>query len=369
MVRSSSWVFLVGTCLSAVAFGSSGEWNTSPEARLGEELFVDDTLSRPAGQSCASCHAPKDAFTDPDQRQPTSEGVIRGRFGARNTPTAAYAQFSPPFRYNADDEVFEGGQFLDGRASTLEDQAKAPFLNPLEMNNRSKAEVVAKVRRASYAWRFYQVYGPHAFDDVDAAYDNIARAIAEFERTPRFAPFTSRYDAHLAGRARLSPQEARGLALFNDPAKGNCAACHPSAMSADGTPPLFTDFTYDNIGIPRNRRNPFYDQEPRFNPDGRAFVDLGLGGALGDPNEYGKFKVGTLRNIAITGPYMHNGYFKSLKDVVHFYNTRDVEPWPSPEVTVNVNHDELGNLGLTNDEEDAIVAFLQTLTDGWRPGH
>lgn len=364
-LRVWSWGVLL--CL-----GATGAWAAdgaaTPLTRLGEELFFDEGLSSPAGQSCASCHAPGSAFTDPQQREPTSEGVIRGRFGARNSPSAGYAFFSPPFRYNAEDEVFEGGQFLDGRASTLEEQAKAPFLNALEMNNRSKAEVVGKVRRAPYAWRFFQLYGRSAFDDVNLAYERIAQAIAAFERTPRFAPFSSKYDAFLAGRVRLSPKEARGLALFNDPAKGNCAACHPSAVSEDGQPPLFTDFTYDNIGIPRNPRSRFYTQEPRFNPDGQAYVDLGLGGALGDPAEYGKFKVGSLRNIAVTGPYMHNGFFTNLEDVVHFYNTRDVGTWPAPEYADTVNSDELGNLGLSLEEEQAIVAFLQTLTDGWKAG-
>jgi cytochrome c peroxidase len=367
-MRIKTWLYAVGMCLGTGAFAAPTELAASPLARLGEELFFDERLSSPAGQACASCHVPEAAFTDPETREPTSEGAIRGRFGARNSPTAAYARFSPPFRYNAEDEVFEGGQFLDGRASTLEEQAKGPFLNALEMNNASKAEVVGKVRKAPYAWRFFQVYGPRAFDNVDAAYDNIANAIAAFERTPRFSPFSSKYDAFLAGRARLSAKEARGLALFEAADKGNCAACHPSATSDDGTPPLFTDFTYDNLGVPRNPRNPFYRQEARFNPDGFAYVDLGLGGALGEPGENGKFKVGSLRNIAVTAPYMHNGAFKTLGEVVHFYNTRDTQPWPAAEYAETVNHDELGNLGLSAEEEDAIVAFLKTLTDGWRAG-
>ena len=147
--------------------------------------------------------------------------------------------------------------------------------------------------------------------------------------------------------------------------KGDCAACHPSKPGEDGRPPLFTDFTYDNLGVPKNPENPFYYLPKEFNPAGVDFVDLGLGGVLNKPEENGKFKVPSLRNIAITGPYFHNGFFKTLRQVVVFYNTRDVGPWPAPEVRENVNRDELGDLGLTEQEIDDIVTFLKTLTDGY----
>ena len=213
----------------------------------------------------------------------------------------------------------------------------------------------------------------------------MVQAIATFERTKAFAPFTSKFDYYRKGRALLSLQEARGMARYTDPNKGNCAACHPIAPLDDGTPPLFTDFTYDNLGVPRNPDNPFYMLGVGFNPDGWNFVDLGLGGALGIAEENGKFKVPTLRNIAVTAPYMHNGYFTDLRSVVKFYNDRDVVPtcvnaiwtrdvaavsqncWPEAEVAATVNHDELGNLGLSDQEIDDIVAFLKTLTDGWQP--
>jgi cytochrome c peroxidase len=163
---------------------------------------------------------------------------------------------------------------------------------------------------------------------------------------------------------KLSAREKRGLALFNDPSKGNCAACHPST-GVDGTPPLFTDFTYDNLGVPKNPRNGFYRMAPQYNPAGAAWVDHGLGGVLGLASEDGKFKVPTLRNIALTAPYMHNGYFTDLRSVVNFYNTRDVAPWPAPEVADTVNHEELGNLGLNEQEVEDLVAFLYTLSDGY----
>lgn len=355
-----------------------------PKERLGARLFFDTNLSSPAGQSCASCHDANHAFTDPDKFKPTSEGAIAGHFAARNAPTAMYAAFSPYFHFDEKEKLYLGGQFLDGRAATLEEQARLPFLNPLEMNNPDAASVVEKIRASSYAEQFRQVYGPASLDNVDTAYEKIVEAIAAFERRPTLNRFTSKYDAYLAGKAQLAPNELRGLRAFEDESKGNCAACHASRPSSDGTPPLFTDFSYDNLGVARNPKNGFYSQAPGFNPEGQAFIDRGLGAFTGLASEDGKFKVPTLRNIARTAPYMHNGYFSSLHAVVDFYNTRDIKPvcknkmtdeatalargcWPAPEVPETVNHGELGNLGLSVREVDDIVAFLDTLTDGWKP--
>ena len=195
----------------------------------------------------------------------------------------------------------------------------------------------------------------------------MADAIEAYEKTPEVSPFSSKYDFWLRGEAELSEQELRGLALFEAEDKGNCVACHPNRPAEDGSPPLFTDFTYDNLGVPRNPENPFYRVSAELNPGGFAFVDLGLGVTVDDPAENGKFRVPTLRNVAVTAPYMHNGAFKTLFQVVAFYNTRDVAGWPDPEVAENVNDEELGDLGLTNPELEDLVAFLQTLTDGWDP--
>lgn len=354
----------------------------APKIRLGKALFFDKQLSEPAGQSCSSCHEPKAAFTDGNAKRPTSRGAIAGRFGNRNSPTAAYAAFSPVFHFDEGEGLFIGGQFLDGRAATLEEQAKAPFLNPLEMANPDKASVVDKVRRAEYAPLFRAVFGQDSLDDSESAYERIAEAIAAFENRRAFNRFSSKYDAYLAGKAELTAAEARGLALYEAPDKGNCAACHPSRPADDGTPPLFTDFTYDNLGVPKNPGSPFYKLPLELNPDGRRFVDKGLGAVVKRAEEMGKFKVPTLRNIAITAPYMHNGYFATLEGVVRFYNDRDVKPrcpriwtpeskaleqgcWPRPEVARNVNVDELGHLGLSDQEVADIVSFLGTLTDGY----
>jgi cytochrome c peroxidase len=355
-----------GADVTATPSASPAE-RRSPLAALGERIFNDVGLSTPAGQSCATCHVSSLAFTDPDQDIPTSRGVLDERFGVRNTPMATYAMFVPPLAFDEEEGLFVGGLFLDGRASTLEAQAAQPFLNPLEMNNADRAAVVRKLAQAPYRNQFRRSFGSHIFDDVDAAYDAMTRAIAEFERTRPFRRFTSKYDAYLAGTARLNRQERRGLRLFEDPAKGNCAACHPSAVSEDGSLPQFTDFTYDNIGMPKNPNNPFYTLPPELNPEGADFIDRGLGKTVDDPAEDGKFRVSSLRNIELTAPYGHNGFFPDLTSVVEFYNSRDVAEWPAAEVPETMNTEELGNLGLSADEVDAIVAFLRTLTDGYSP--
>ena len=336
---------------------------------VGMELFFDESLSTPEGQACASCHLPTAGFAEPDDHHPTSEGVHPGRFGSRNAPIVSYAMFSPPFHFDKKEGLYVGGQFWDGRASTLEEQAKQPFLNPVEMANPGLHAVTAKVRKAWYASHLRELFGEEVFNDDLKLYDAIASAIAAFERTDAVSPFTSKYDYYLAGKVDLTPEEKRGLELFEREDKGNCAACHPSQPGDDGSKPLFTDFTYDNLGVPSNPDNPHLENEPQFNPHGQDFVDLGLGGKSGvdRQSEHGKFKVPTLRNIAQSAPYMHNGVFLTLREVVDFYNSRDTKPsrWGAPEVAENVNTDELGALGLDDDEVDAIVAFMETLTDNY----
>src|SRR5512139_2388938 len=353
------------------------------KAQLGRALFFDPSLSSPPGQSCATCHDANAALADPRFELPVSKGALPGRVGNRNTPTARYAAFSPSFHFDKQEGAYVGGQFRDGRAATLVEQAKGPLMNPLEMANPDKQSVVAKVRRAAYRSEFDGAFGKSALDDPEQAYERIAEALAAFEGTPQFNPFSSKYDAYLAGKARLTQQEMRGLRLFEAKDKGNCAACHPSRPGPKGEPPLFTDFTYDNLGVPRNPDNPFYKLPARLNPAGALWVDRGLGATVNKRSEDGKFKVPTLRNIELTGPYMHNGYFRTLGGAVAFYNDRDRKPlcarnlvteetalkqkcWPAPEVITNVNHDELGDLGLTEREIDDIVAFMRTLTDGWQ---
>ncbi|HEQ97913.1 MAG TPA: T9SS type A sorting domain-containing protein [candidate division Zixibacteria bacterium] len=341
----------------------------TPLEELGELLYFDQMLSEPDGQSCADCHLPSAFFVDPDSEFPVSQGVLpQNRWGNRNSPMSAYAFLSPDFHYDPVEGLYVGGQFWDGRAANVEEQAKGPFLNPLEMNNPNKRAVIEDILDGQYADFFIEVFGHDAKyirHNIDEAYDFVANAIGAFERTDMFAPFNSKYDYYLQGNDVLTEQELRGLALFEG--KAMCNACHPSEPGEGGEPPLFTDFTYDNLGAPKNPENPFYTLTPRFNPDGYDWVDYGLGGVLGLPEEMGKHKVMTLRNIAMTGPYLHNGVFSTLREVVEFYNARDVMNFPPPEVPMNVNTDELGDLGLTSDEIDDLVAFLETLTDGYFP--
>ena len=351
----------------------------SPVEDLGKQLFFDVNLSSPAGQSCASCHAPETGFSGPSSDVNLKTGVYpgaaTGRFGNRKPPTAAYASFSPKRSYNQNDETWVGGQFWDGRADDLVSQAKGPLLNELEMNNASADEVVNKVRQARYRQLFERVFGTRSLDlaQSDVAFDQIAQAIAAYESSREVNAFSSKYDDYLAKRAKLTPQEERGLKLFAGQA--NCTACHPHEPGADGSRPLFTDFTYDNVGAPRNEANPYYRAEASVNSDGKRYRDLGLGAVLKDDSEWGKVKVPTLRNVAkkpypeFVKSYLHNGTFKSLKEVIHFYNASDKEldEFPPPDVKETVNRKELGNLGLTDDEEDDLVAFLETLSDAQTP--
>jgi cytochrome c peroxidase len=382
-------------CAVAGPAGADEAHRLNGEQLLGKMLFFDENLSEPRGQSCAACHAASVGFTGPievvNALGAVYPGAVPTRFGNRKPPAAAYAASAPIFALDAETGTFSGGNFWDGRATgeklgnPAADQAMGPFLNPLEQNNPDAATVVRKVCSGRYGWLFVRVWGDIC-GDVDQAYGAIARSIAAYEASSEVSAFSSKYDAWKAGRASLTDQEQRGLALFEGRAK--CANCHPA--------PLFTDYTYDNLGVPRNPLNPFYF-ETQVNSQGLGWVDPGLGGFLATRSEWvtladenrGKQKVPTLRNVdkrpspTFVKAYSHNGYFKSLKSIVHFYNTRDVLPqcpadysqqiagvdcWPAPEYAATANHTELGNLGLTPDEEEDIVAFLGTLSDGYRSG-
>ncbi len=335
---------------------------------LGEALFNDKSLSLNRTISCASCHNLDHAMVD---TRPTnlSLGASLGddnlSIGDRNAPTAAYAKFAPGFYFDKREGIFFGGQFNDGRAKDLKAQAKGPFLNPLEMMMPSKSAVIDRIKENNETVsQLKNIYGDDIFDNDENAYDAVADTISLFEMSDLFSPFDSKYDRFLAGRENLTPQEEEGRRLFEG--KALCSACHPGTTD-DGSRPLFTDYSYDNLGVPVNHAL------REANGLGEGFVDNGLGARedVNDAGLNGAFKVATLRNIAVTGPYMHNGLFKELKTVVHFYNTRDVgginpetnATWETGEVELTKNVNELGNLGLSDEEEDALVAFLETLTD------
>ncbi len=428
----------------------------TPTESLGKELFEDLNLSMNKNQACNSCHNSLVKFADPDNAlapdaRPVSQGSDTTLFGGRNAPTATYAAFSPKLHWDANDALFIGGIFWDGRASgqpttatatgpelgrtkptgdPLADQAKGPFLNPVEMRLSKLEDVVSTVMNSKSGKQFIKIFGKDIYDknglNVPVAYNKIAEAIAAFEASMEFNKFSSRFDkfvqeqggdvsqfgVKLVGEFReyvgppkgfkskyLTYDEADGLALFNADSEtqlygsgsnvgGMCYLCHLTERhdtdygnnstqavnphTSNGTyPPMLTDFSYDNLGIPVNPRIAVLS--------GTQAIDYGLGGneRVGElkvlysganaDDEAGKFKVTTLRNIAETAPYGHNGYFPTLYSIVHFYNTRDKawpgESFPAAEVPGTVNKDELGNLGLNFEQETKLVLFLKTLTD------
>jgi len=331
---------------------------------LGKLLFNDRNLSNPFGQSCGSCHDASVSFTDP-LHNAIPAGAITTLFGFRNAPMASYTMFNPPFHYNADDSTYEGGLFVDGRVNSLAEQASKPFVNPLEMNNVNIGAVVVKVRNASYYALYKKIYGESK--EVTPTFNNIVDAIAAYERTPELNPFTSKFDYYMKGEVKLTEQELYGLNLFNDTLRAKCGNCHLTTPDERSGKILFTDFTYNSDGVPKNPLNPYYKIPRNFNPQGKDFRDLGLGSILNDRTLDGNFRVSSLRNVAVTSPYFHNGVFTTLEQVVHFYNVRDVPGSGfKPEVADNIDTEETGNQHLTAKEEAAIVAFLKTLTDGYQ---
>jgi cytochrome c peroxidase len=354
---------------------------------VGKLIFFDTDLSVPRGQACVSCHDPEAGFADPNPALPVSRGADVTLFGDRNAPSAAYASFIPTRGYDATLGTFVGGQFWDGRAPTLEEQAKAPFLNRLEMNMPSRRAVVKRVAASDYADDFRAVFGRRSLSltDVRRAYDRIAKAIAAYERSAEPNSFTAKHDyaMTLIGQARMmtfTADERMGMMLFNGAAK--CSVCHVNPMS--GLPPneastivptepiLYSDYRHANLGIPKNWESPFLTLSTLWNPAGLDYIDHGLadalpGGVEANPQYDGMFKTPSLRNVGHTRPYGHNGYFDTLKEIVHFYNTRDVPGagWPEPEVPYNLETATMGDLGLTSTQENQIIAFLLTLSDGW----
>lgn len=328
---------------------------------LGEQLFHDTSLSEPAGQSCATCHTIDKGFADIESR-PVSEGAVKGLYSQRNAMTVSYSAFVPDLYYDEEDETYVGGLFWDGRSPSLQHQAGEPFLNPVEMGNRDKRMVVDKVKRAPYYAQLLHLYGDT--EDVDSIYAHIADALAMYQSSKTVCPFSSKYDAYKKGNYTLTEQEKLGLDLFEN--KGLCAECHILDRDVRARRTLFTDHTYDNLGIPRNPRNPHYRVPSEYFLLSADSVDLGLGAIVNKEEENGKFRVPTLRNVELTAPYGHNGYFETLEEIVHFYNVRDVsDEFPPAEYPATVNKDELGDLKLTAEEEAALVAFMKMLTDGY----
>jgi cytochrome c peroxidase len=375
-------------------YGASFEKPPAPAAMaaVGRSLFFDPSLSASGKLACATCHDPAHAFGPPDALPVRRGGADNARPGVRAVPSLTYAQNAPPFTEHffdseGDDSADQGpagGRNWDGRAQSAHDQARVPLLSPFEMANASPQAVAAKVRRASYEAQFRDTFGPHVFDDAARVYKGVLLALETYQQTPlEFYPYTSKYDAYLRGEASLTEKELRGLAAFDDPARGNCARCHPSAVSG-GAFPQFTDFGYAALGAPRNAAIP-------ANGDPRYF-DLGLCGPLrtdlADRPEYcGRFRTPSLRNVAVRRVFFHNGVFHQLEDVVRFYAQRDTDPqnwYPrAPDGSV-MKFDDLparyrrnvdeeppfdrplgGRPAMSEADIQDIVAFLNTLTDGF----
>lgn len=330
---------------------------------LGKKIFFDTNLSNPIGQACASCHAPEKGFSDPANNA-ISNGALSNMFSNRNAPSLSYNVFSPTQYYNATDETFIGGLFLDGRSSSLQEQFIHPLINPVEMNNVSSQDVAEKIKNASYFSKLTGIYGTITSDsDILNA---VADAVSIYEKSSEVNSFTSKFDYYSRQAVSFTEDEKKGLSLFSGKAK--CANCHILDPDENTGKVLFTDFSYDNIGVPKNTTNSFYSQSTAINPLGPNYIDYGIGAINGKKVDNGKFKVPTLRNIALTSPYFHNGSILNLKQVIHFYNTRDLHngEFAAPEVAENINIEELGNLKLTLEEENQLEKFLLTLTDHYR---
>ena len=365
---------------------------------LGRGLFSDPALSASGRLSCASCHDPVHAFGPANDLPVQFGGADLKQPGLRASPSLRYLQSVPQFTEHYFDSEEEGdpsidngptgGLTWDGRADRGRDQARVPLLSPFEMANPDEASVVAAVAKSLHAVALRRIFGNRIFDDKTKAFAAILEALEVFEQSPPdFYPYTSKYDSYLAGEVTLTEQEAHGLALFDDPDKGNCAHCHRSARAADGTVPQFTDFGFNAVGVPRN-------PEIVANKD-PAYFDLGLCGPLrtdftGRAEYCGMFRTPTLRNVALRQSFFHNGVMHSLKEVLDFYVERDTDPgkfyYPSVDGTVtkfddlpaqyrdNINYEppfdrHPGDApALTEQDRADIIAFLQTLTDGYRVG-
>jgi cytochrome c peroxidase len=419
---------------SAIESGNDATTELSAVAQLGRKMFFDPSLSSSGRLSCASCHSPTAAYGPPNDLAAQLGGPDMKRSGFRAVPSLRYLEHTPTFsigpnqemadndpvpldtgapavpmqpsatkvaavakadlnsaaRAAAEANVPQGGLDWDGRADTFQGQALGPLLDPNEMDNHSAEEVLERLKRAAYADDLKTLFGPNIFRQPQLALDEAMFALARFQaEEPSFHPYDSKYDAYLAGKAELSTAEQRGLKLFEEPLKGNCSSCHLDRPSRDGVfRPAFTDYQFEALGAPRNR-----DLPANRDPD---FHDLGLCGPMRKDHTNaatycGLFKTPTLRNVSTRKVFFHNGVFRSLDQVLHFYVERETSPakWypklPNGEIdryddlpaqyrgnvdVVDAPYDrELGEAPALNDSEIAdVIAFLATLTDGYRSG-
>jgi len=396
----------------------------SAMAQLGKQIFFDPSLSSSGHLACASCHLPADFYGPPTSAPAVFGGPDLTSQGVRAVPSLMYLERQPNFSIGPDPAgdtetplalpqlaakaatapraqktaattaasaaniVPAGGLFWDGRADTLQLQAMGPLLSPFELDGGSMQRVAGRLQAAPYAKSFTQLFGPGIFASPAMVVSEAMFAVARYQiEDPSFHPYSSKYDAWLEGHARLSPAEMRGYALFNDPAKGDCGACHLDQPTADGQPPLFTDHQFEALGAPRNQA-----LAVNKNP---AYFDLGICGPyrtdISALTQYcGMFLTPTLRNAATRTVFFHNGVFHDLRHVLDFYDFRDVQPakiyptgadgqlemfndlpkadWPNIDTADPPFGLKPGNKPpMTPAEEQDIIAFLKTLTDGYIP--
>ena len=347
----------------------------SAQAQLGHEIFHDKSLSVSGQQSCASCHLKE--LGHASARGLEIGGPDMQSTGLRNTPSLRYLWRNTGLHFDEEGKA-SGGFFWDGRSDSLSAQAAEPFLNPAEMANPDKASVVAKLSRTVYAAEFERLFGKDIWQHTDKAFDAMTQALASYQTEDTdFHPFDSVFDRVSQGHARFTAQQQRGWALFKDPEKGNCAACHTAEADKDGTPPLFTDNSYDNLGVPAST----HKLKTKL-PLDKGVCTHPLVRARADAHTLcGAFKVPSLRNVAMRTAFFHNAAITDLRDVIAFYATRDTDPkrWygttkplgaVDPTVRANVNRDEVpygqkpgDQPRLSEQDIDDLLAFLHTLTD------
>ena len=395
---------LLAVALLAFCAASGSQTPPAPTlslaAQVGQKMFFDMTLSGSGQMACASCHDPANHYAPSNNLAVQLGGPSLNLPGTRAVPTLTYKDYTPAYADLADnpDGVSApgpgGGFTWDGRAATLADQAQIPLLSPIEMANTSFQDVVTKLQNGSYAALFQQAFGSNAFNDPAKAFANALSALQAYQlEDPSFHPYTSKYDLYAGNKVGgdLSPAEARGFAVFQDPGRGNCAACHYSGAGVGGSVAQFTDYSFEAIGVPRNTTDIPSNHLLHGLP---VSFDMGLCSRPDHPlpanAQYcGLFKTPTLRNVATRHVFFHNGQIKSLEDAIKFYATRDTNPelWYPTVNGVVQKFDDLparyhGNIDtqmpldgrapgstppMSPQDISDLIAFLGTLTDGYVP--
>lgn len=371
------------------------ESELSLAGQVGKKMFFDQTLSGSQKMSCATCHDPDHAYGPPNNLAVQLGGAQLTLFGTRAVPSLRYKEYTPPYADmldNPDGISTPGpgaGFTQDGHASTLADQAKIPLLAANEMANKSAADVVKKIQASAYADAFKQAFGDTIFSNTKNAFQKAADALQAFQLEDNsFHPYDSKYDLYASNKigGNLTDTEMRGFAVYNDPEKGNCFACHYNGAGINGSVRLFTDFTYAAIGVPRNFDIPANQK--------KSYNDLGICDRADHPrpnsSEYcGMFKTPTLRNVATRSVFFHNGRFTSLEEVIRFYNTRDTNPelwYPTVNGVVQKFNDlpkkyhknidtqmpldgraPGSQRPMTEQDITDLVAFIRTLNDHYLP--